>query len=115
MNISKEEFVEVINEIKEAMELWDKIEDLTANSSCQVGCQLEITHEATVIRLLELLTFDEYEYIQWWIYETDFGKERTEIYNSDDSVYVDIKTPEDLYDHLFNCFTEGLEDIDCEE
>lgn len=114
MNISKEEFVEVINEIKEAMELWDKIEDLTANSSCQVGCQLEITHQATVIRLLELLTFDKSNTICWWIYETDFGKRNTEIYNSDDSVMADIKTAEDLYDYLYNCFVEVLEDIDCE-
>lgn len=115
MNISKEEFVEVINSIEEAMDLWDNIEKLVANSNCQVGCQLEITHQATVIRLLELLTYDEYEYIQWWIYETDFGKHGTEIYNSDDSVEADIKTAEDLYDHLYESFVEGLEDIDCEQ
>lgn len=107
MNISKEEFVEVINGLKEAEELADKIDELISNSGCEAGCQLGITHHSTVIRLLELLTFDKSNTIYWWIYETDFGEHGTEIYNSDGIVYVDIKTAADLYDYL-------MRSMDCE-
>jgi len=106
MKLSKNEFVKIINSLKSATELQNNIDDIMKKAKDNIendfmnGAGLMINHESIVIDLLVKIMEDSGGYISWWIYETNYGESGTEIYNMDNSLYVDIKTAEDLYDFL---------------
>ncbi len=122
MELSKEEFVSIINRLKEADELQRKVEELFRNARDNIendfdnGASLMISHESAVIFLLRKLMKDKYDNIEWWIYETSYGKHCTKIYSAEDHniVLEDITSPELLYDYLMKCFIEDLEGEDYE-
>ena len=115
--ISKNEFVEILERLKEANDLQNKVNELfrdardnVENDFCN-GASLMISHESIVIQLLEDMFNDRFEYpnISWWIYETDYGrnKEMNKIYNSDGkTIYKSLDSAEDLYDYLIECMEE---------
>ena len=106
MKLSKKEFVDIINSLKAATELKDNINELMKKAKDNIendfmnGAALMINHQDIVVDLLIKLMNDTEGYIWWWIYDTNYGKSRTRIYNMDDSVLVDLKTAEILYDFL---------------
>ena len=80
MIISKEEFTDIMNRLKQvndfvdetnhkARELDDAIESDFFNVS-----SLSISHETIVVRLLKLMFNDYDDLISWWIYEKDYGR-----------------------------------------
>lgn len=103
--ISKKEFVEIIERLKNYNDLQDKIDDLfksnidnkemdfmNAGSIC-------IGHESVVVELLENM-FNT-DMISYWIYELDYGKEYKDGYVQDGKGNnIDISTLEKLYDYL---------------
>lgn len=104
--ITKEEFVDIINRLRESSELVDKVDELFRESRENIECDfcngagLQISHEGTVVKLLEKLMKDKYENISYFIYELDYGKEYQDGYVSDKNRNIDISTPEKLYEFL---------------
>lgn len=106
MQLTKEEFVDIMNRLKESKELVDKVNELFYNSRENIECDfcnaagMQISHEIVVVRLLEKLMHDESEVISYFIYELDYGKEcklGCVINNERD---IDLSTAEKLYEYL---------------
>lgn len=106
VSLTKKEFVDIINRLRESSELVDKIDELFRKSRDNIECDfcngagLQISHEGIVVKLLEKLMQDKNENISYFIYELDYGKEYQEGCISDDNGNVDISTAEKLYDYL---------------
>ena len=109
--LSKEEFVDVIDRLRDAHDLAAKVKELFANSRDNEkndfgnGASLQISHEKVVVNLLEKLMKDSFEDIGCFIYEMDYGRKNKPGKITDkDGKELDISTAEKLYDHLV---TEG--------
>lgn len=103
--ISKEQFVKIINRLRDYNDLQDKIQDLfrdnidnqemdfmNAGSIC-------IGHETIVVQLLENM-FNDKDTISWWLYECNYGRNFAVGIMSVDGVSIDLSTSEKLYDYL---------------
>ncbi|MBR6613196.1 MAG: hypothetical protein IKK84_00325 [Clostridia bacterium] len=107
--ISKGKFVSIINALKEAHDLQNEIDELMRNAKENIendfmnAAGIMICHEGIVIELLSDMFDDKCETISWWIYDTDYGKSGTEIFDKEGNVLHDLKTAEDLYDYIANC------------
>ena len=108
--ITKQEFVDIINRLRNYNDLQNKIQDLfrdnienremdfmNAGSIC-------IGHETVVVKLLENMFNDKGEVISWWIYEQDYGGSIgiNDIFDDRIGKYIDLTTPEKLYDYLIS-------------
>ena len=103
--ISKKEFVEIIERLKNYNDLQDKIDDLFKNNIDNKEMDfinagsICIGHESVVVYLLERM-FDT-DMISYFIYELDYGEEYEEGCVLDENMQVvDLSTPEKLYDYL---------------
>ena len=82
--LMKQEFVEILNRLREATELVDKVEELFRSSRENLECDfcngagLQISHEGIVVKLLEKLMQDSFGIISYFIYELDYGREYQE-------------------------------------
>lgn len=106
--ISKAEFVNIINKLKEvndfvndtnekARQLDDAIISDFFNAS-----SLSISHESIVINLLEIM-FDDGDTISWWVYDLEYGKKYEDgCITEKDGTIIDLSTAEKLYDYLVN-------------
>ena len=103
--ISKKEFVEIIERLKNYNDLQDKIDDLfksnidnkemdfmNAGSIC-------IGHETIVVKLLENI-FNDKDTISWWLYECNYGRDFSLGDLEVDGIEIDLSTAEKLYDYL---------------
>ena len=106
--ITKQEFVNIINRLKDYNELQNKIDDLfkdnienrerdfmNAGSIC-------IGHETIVVKLLENMFNDRGNLISWWLYEKDYGRyvDVDDVFDEETGKFIDLTTPEKLYDYL---------------
>ncbi|MBQ4283523.1 MAG: hypothetical protein IJB96_06320 [Lachnospira sp.] len=104
--ISKDEFVDAINRLKEANDIVRKVDEIFAcsreNIECDFcnGASLQISHEMLVVKLLEKLMRDKGCDISYFVYELDFGREYKPGTVTDTTGDVDFSTPEALYDYL---------------
>lgn len=104
--LTKREFVDILNRLREATELVDKVEELFCDSRENLECDfcngagLQISHEGIVVKLLEKLMHDTFGNISYFIYELDYGREYQEGCISDKNGNIDISTLEKLYDFL---------------
>lgn len=105
--LSKEDFVEIINRLKDSSDLVNKIAELFRNSRDNVDCVfcngagLQISHESTVVFLLRKLLKDTFENISYFIYELDYGRKYTPgIIKDENNQDIDLSTAEKLYDYL---------------
>lgn len=103
--LTKEEFLEAIATLKKQSDLDDNFH--THMSAAFPGSYAPIYEEVLwglSIRLLEKLMDDPYEYIDWWIWETHFGKDHPNVYwDAPDGTTEkewNLTTPEALYDFL---------------
>ena len=106
-NISKEEFVEIVNRLRDSSDLVGKVEELFRNSRENVECDfcngaaLQISHESTVVFLLRKLLKDAIENIDYFIYELDYGRKYEPGMIKDENGHdIDFGTAEKLYDYL---------------
>ena len=104
--LTKREFVDILNRLREATELVDKVEELFRDSRENLECDfcngagLQISHEGIVVKLLEKLMQDTFGNVSYFIYGLDYGREYQEGCISDKNGNIDISTPEKLYDFL---------------
>ena len=106
--MNKFKFVKIINSLKSANDLQKGINELMRKAEDNIcmdfmnAGSLMINHEDIVVELLSDIFDDKGEWISWWCFETGYGESKTEVYDRDDNVIANIKTPEDLYDFLID-------------
>lgn len=112
--MTKRYFVDIINALREANDLQDKIAELMKSARDNIqndfmnAAGLMICHEDIVVLLLAEIMEDEYETISWWIYETDYGRKEAKIYDKEgENVVVTLDTPEKLYEYLMEIKENG--------
>lgn len=106
--ISKEEFIEIINRLKEVSDFVDEVNDKAKNLKIVAindffnAMSLTISHEDIVVKLLEKIFKDSIT-LSWWIYDLDFGRLYTErCFTEEDGTPIDVSTAEKLYDYLIS-------------
>lgn len=104
MLVNKNEFIKIINRLKDYTKLQDKINDLFKDlldnkeqDFCNAG-SICIGHESVVVKLLEDMF--ETDLLSWWIYELDYGKEYKPGCLTEDDMEIDVSTVDKLYDVL---------------
>lgn len=106
--ITKKEFVDIINRLKEAD---DFVEETNKNakklkdaiiSDFYNASSLSISHEDIVVKLLkELFNLQDDDTLIWWLYDLDYGRDYKEgDFRDGDGNEIDVSTPEKLYDYL---------------
>lgn len=102
--LSKEKFVSIIKELEELHNIEDSINNLTMNCSNDIlrdfGHFNYITANEHIIIDLLCTIFNNYDIIDWWIYELNFGKDFKDGYLSENNINIDVSTAELLYDYL---------------
>ena len=106
-SISKEEFIEILNRLRDSSDLVSKVDELFRNSRENVECDfcngasLQISHESTVVFLLRKLLNDAIENIDYFIYELDYGRKYEPGMITDENGHdIDLSSAEKLYDYL---------------
>ena len=103
--ISKEEFCEIIERLKETDDIVDKVNNIfnssidSKTSDFMNAASLMICHEDIVVKLLEKI-FNDTQNISWWLYECNYGKSFKIGDLIDNDKEIDLTTPEKLYDYL---------------
>lgn len=103
--ISKEEFIKAIEALKQQNAVDDNFQlHMEAAFPGSYAPIYENVLWALSIHLLELAMEDRYEYVNRWVYETDYGKreDMTEISWTEEGQEKSVNptTPEALYDFL---------------
>lgn len=103
--IAKEEFIKAIGALKQQDAIDNNFQ--THMEAAFPGSYAPIYENvlwSLSIHLLELAMEDRYEYVSWWVYETDFGKRENmaEISwtENNQKKSVNLTTPAALYDFL---------------
>lgn len=72
------------------------------NDFCNAAA-LQISHESSVVFLLKRIMCDQYEYIDYFIYELDYGRKyEVGMITDENGQDIDLHTPELLYDFISN-------------
>lgn len=106
--ITKQEFVNIINRLRNYNDLQNKIDELFENNidnqemDFMNAGSICIGHETIVVKLLENMFNDRGNWISWWLYEQDYGRSVRidDVFNEEIGKFVDLTTPEKLYDYL---------------
>lgn len=100
-------FVKYIRALEAGDKLQKDVNDLMRKAKDNIendfmnGASLMINHEGIVIDLLQEVMEDRYDTISWWIYETKYGKDKPNIYDSKTKELLHVlDTPEKLYIYL---------------
>ena len=105
MLISKKEFVEIIERLKNTDDTVNKVNKIFNStidsqiSDFMNASSLMICHEDIAVKLLEKI-FDDKEILSWWLYECNYGRDFKIGCLEDNGVKVDLTTAEKLYDYL---------------
>lgn len=107
--ITKKEFVEIIDRLRNYNDLQNKINDLfkdlidnNEQDFCNAG-SICIGHETIVVELLENI-FNDKDTLSWWLYECDYGRNFKLGYMQEEKegkiINIDLSNTEKLYDYL---------------
>ena len=108
--IDKEKFCKIIEELRDIEEIQGKIKDIFRNSKNEIlrdfgsPYTLVVPTDHIVVELLkDSFGLDNDNTLDWWIWECNYGKEVEEDSVIDDvKGFVDLTTPEKLYDYLIS-------------
>ena len=104
--ITKKEFVDIINKLKQANDFVDETNEKARKLNDAIisdffyASSLSISHEDIVVKLLEDMFDDNGGTLSWWLYELDYGRKFELGDFQEDNKPIDISTPEKLYDYL---------------
>lgn len=105
--LSKKEFCSILERLKEAKDLVDKVDELFNKSRENIendfanGASLQISHESTVVKLLKIIMNDQNDWIDYFIYELDYGREyEAGMILDEDGKDIEISSGEKLYDYI---------------
>lgn len=94
-------FEKIINDIKKWSDMLDEMNDRYQISLLEspLGCCTIVDH---LVNTLEAYMKDNFNYISWWCWETDFGQKNAEIYmcgaEGEEEIVHKIDTVAKLYD-----------------
>lgn len=104
--ITKKEFVDIINKLKEVNDFVEETNDKARKLNDAIisdffnASSLSISHEIIVVKLLENM-FNDKDIISWWLYELEYGEKYEKGCIKDcNGKDIDVSTPEKLYDYL---------------
>lgn len=105
LNISKLEFCNTIDYIERRQRMVHDIGKLYKEYDISNEFYAEQVHQDTtsfafILRLLELVTDDKDHWIEWFVYENDFGHKHLRCYDEDGKMFG-INTIGQLYDFLW--------------
>jgi len=107
--LSEQEFADIIDRLREAADLQAQVDKLFRNSRENIendfcnAAALQISHESSVVFLLKRIMHDQYEYIDYFIYELDYGRKyEPEMITDESGQNIDIHTSKLLYDFISN-------------
>lgn len=95
--ISRKLFVDTLNGIKKVFDTRDKAE----GELLKLGLRVDVQEDPFLNRMLEILKEtvpDPYDYISWWLYDTDDYRVSWE--ENGQTIEKDLKNANDLYDFL---------------
>lgn len=103
--MTKEKFVEYMNELEELNKIEDEITQSFKKLDKDFNFISFSKFEILIVKLLEEAMEDkprEWDsWISWWIYETDFGKKKEIAYSAEKTgVSFKLKNAGDLYDFI---------------
>ena len=105
--LSKEEFCSIMERLREAKDLVDKVDDLFNKSRENIendfvnGASLQISHESTVVKLLKFIMNDQDDLIGYFIYELDYGRKyEAGMIQDENGMDIDISSSEKVYDYI---------------
>lgn len=108
--MSKESFCQVIDNYKSMWDFTDEMNDLFDKYKMDGNIYPPMCTE-TVIDLLEFIFNDKNQWISYWIFELEFGKQyEDECIKWEDGEVIPLKTAEDLYDLLVRNMKESKEE-----
>lgn len=106
--ITKQEFVDIINKLKEVNDFVNETNDKARKLNDAIisdffnASSLSISHENIVVDLLENM-FNDKDILSWWLYDLDYGRKYKGGYIIEaDGTEIDLSTPEKLYDYLIS-------------
>lgn len=106
--ITKQEFVKIIDRLRNYNDLQDKIQQLFRDNIenremyfMNAG-NICVGHESIVVKLLENMFNDKEKLISWWLYEHDYGRSVNidDVFDEETGKFIDLTTPEKLYNFL---------------
>lgn len=101
--ISKKTFVDTINKIIKYANMNDTITSIYRENDVEYFPGQYFEYEGMVVKILSDAMDDRNDWIGWWLYEGDYGRDVTPKSASySEKEYIDLTTPEKLYDFLYN-------------
>lgn len=100
--LSKDEFIDVINDVKKSITYQNGLNNYFRKNEVD-GYILQPDCVATTLRLLHLIfdNADADNIIERFCLELDFGRKwKPGIITTKDGASIELKSPDDLYDHL---------------
>jgi hypothetical protein len=100
--VSKEKFVDIMKYLEDtnsAMYLIDQANNFLKRDFYDSAMLMDFHLQDYVLELLQDSLGDTNDYISWWVYDTDFGKEDANLY-MEDEVTVCLDTSGKLYEYL---------------
>lgn len=104
--LTKNDFVNYMNEIQNAYDVDCSIDEIAYNKGIQFQSNISQLGDVA-INLLTKIMHDDLKHIEYFIYELDFGRlyQEGDFLDENDNP-VDISTPEKLYDYLISFYDE---------
>ena len=99
--ISKKNFCKIIRDIQKMQEINDQLYETVKNTAMADFPPHVCDYADHVIDVLSIMFRDPGEWISYFIYDLDFGKDYTEGCVTDEfNKNIDLSTSENLYDYL---------------
>lgn len=105
--LALKEFVSIIDSLRVSSDLVDNVNELFRKSRENIGndfcdgAALQISHESTVIRLLKLIMNDKNSWIEYFIYELDYGRKyKSGMIWDEEGKNIDLSSSEKLYEYI---------------
>lgn len=106
-SITKEEFVSYINFIKERGEKMDELNKVFTDEFEDSIFYPYPKYETKLVNLLKSVMHDEYDDIEYFIYELNFGEKYEDgMIREKDGTLIDFSTAGNVYDYLVKGFAE---------
>ena len=99
--MTKKEFIKILTELVSLKKDEENLNKAFEKLEPEFNCVSFSRHESLIIRLLEIAMNDKSNWIEYWIYECDCGKDAEKGGVRDkDGKDIPIKTMDDLYNLL---------------
>ncbi len=110
MTLSKSKFVDIINELKINSELANDISNVERKIRSVIkidmidSCGFMFVNEHIVVDLLKVIFDDDNDWIEYYLYELDYGKKYYDGIVTFKNKIVKLATAEDLYELLMTSY-----------